>query len=93
MNITDVLADVNEPEGGEGVASLDLTLGKVELPDVSTASEVIQGCELFARIADAIGDFAVAFTPTDAGKTAARTAMGVIVGLIRIPVPRKYRAR
>lgn len=93
MIITDVLSEVIEPEGSDGPAALDLTLGKVELPDVSTASEVIQGCELFARIADAIGDFAVAFTPTDAGKTAARTAMGVVVGLIRIPVPRKYRAR
>lgn len=93
MIITDVLSEVIEPEGSDGPAALDLTLGKVELPDVSTASEVVQGCELFARIADAIGDFAVAFTPTDAGKTAARTAMGVVVGLIRIPVPRKYRAR
>lgn len=93
MIITDVLSEVIEPESSDGPAALDLTLGKVELPDVSTASEVVQGCELFARIADAIGDFAVAFTPTDAGKTAARTAMGVVVGLIRIPVPRKYRAR
>lgn len=31
MNITDVLADVNVPEGEEGEASLDLDLGKVTL--------------------------------------------------------------
>ena len=93
MEITDVLAEVIEPEKAGDNAELDLSLGLVELPDVSKANEVIKGCELFARIADAIGDFAVEFTPTEAGKRSAEKAMKVITGLIRIPVPRKYRAR